>query len=113
MKGLGTDEDALIEIIGTRSAQRLTEVKERYKEVHGNELEDDIKGETSGDFCKLLVSLLQCNRDDSHHVDHDKVKEDTVELVDAGEGSWGTDESVFNKILAIRSPKHIKAVMNE
>lgn len=32
MKGLGTDEDALIEIVGTRSNQRLKEIKARYHE---------------------------------------------------------------------------------
>jgi hypothetical protein len=61
----------------------------------------------------MLVSLLQCNRDESDEVDMELVKQDALELHEAGEGSWGTDESVFNRILVRRSKRHMKALVQE
>lgn len=62
IKGLGTDEDCLIEIIGTRPGWFLKKVKEKYLEKYKVELEKDVIGDTSGIFQKLLVALLQCSR---------------------------------------------------
>ena len=59
MKGLGTDEDSLIEIIASRPNWMLKQIKEEYKKKYGKELEKDIISETSGDLKRLLVSLLQ------------------------------------------------------
>jgi len=111
MKGMGTDEDTLIEIIGTRDNKRLTDIKQRYKVLYKSQLEDDVKSETSGNLQKMLVALLQCKRSEEHHVDHDLVKQDSQALFDAGEGSWGTDESEFNRILVLRSRDHIKSII--
>ena len=63
MKGLGTDEDTLIEIIGTRPNSILKKIIERYsKLIEGRDLISDVKGDTSGSFRKLLVSILQTQR---------------------------------------------------
>lgn len=110
MKGMGTDEDALIEIIGSRSNDRLQQVKEFFKEKYKKDLEAEVKDETSGKFEKLLVALLQCNRDESTDVDWSKVQKDSKELYDAGEGKWGTDESVFIRIFSLRSVEHLRAL---
>ena len=110
MKGAGTNEDTLIEIIGTRSNTRLKEIKEAFKVQSGNTLEGSIKDETSGDLQKLLISLIQCNRSENVNPDEKKAMDDAKELYQAGEGKWGTDESVFNKIFALRSPCEIGAI---
>lgn len=110
MKGGGTDEDAIIEILASRNNDRLAAIKDKYKEKYGSELEDDIKSECSSDLCRLFVSILACNRDESTDVDDDKVKEDAETLYNAGEGQWGTDESEFNRIFTLRSPSHILAL---
>ena len=69
IQGLGTDEDCLIEIIGTRESSFLKKVKEKYFEKYKVELETDIIGDTSGIFQKLLVALLQCCRRKNKKVD--------------------------------------------
>jgi hypothetical protein len=113
MKGSGTDEDALVEILCTRSNGDILKIKEAYKLKHKNNLEDDLVSETSGHFKRLLVSLSTGNRSEDTAVDAAKAKKDAQDLYEAGEKKFGTDESVFNMILCSRSPAHIKAIVAE
>ena len=55
--------------------------------VYGKSLESDIKGDTSGHFKRLLVSLLQANRDENQTVDHVQAQEDAKALYEAGKYS--------------------------
>lgn len=80
MVGLGCNTDTLIEIICTRSNKRLGEIKTRYHELYQSDLEKDVQGETGGDLNRLLVSLLQGNRDEGTKVDASKVREDATNL---------------------------------
>ena len=59
MKGLGINEDILIEILVSRDEHRLNQIKAKYKEKYNISLEDAIEDETSGNFKKLLIALLQ------------------------------------------------------
>jgi hypothetical protein len=107
MKGAGTDEDSLIEIIASRPTSQLKAIRDAYKLKYGKSLEDEIASETSGTFKKLLVSLLQANRSENTYPDEHEAKKDAKNLYEAGEGQWGTDESEFNKIFALRSPAEL------
>jgi hypothetical protein len=108
MKGGGTDEETLIEIISSRSNSRLKEIKTRYEALYKVDLEAEVADETGGDLKRLLVSLLQCNRSEDTDIDQVKLGKDLADLYEAGEGSWGTDESVFNKIFTLRSPVELR-----
>ena len=103
MKGLGTDEDTLIEIIGSRTNSQLKAIIARYKELYKEDLEAQVKSETSGDLQNLLISLLQCNRNETKHIDELALDKEVQALYDAGEGQWGTDESIFNRIFTTKS----------
>ena len=61
--------------------------------MHNKDLEKDVKGDTSGNFKKILVSQIQGNRDESPTYDLTAAQKDAKALYDAGEGKWGTDES--------------------
>ena len=99
MKGMGTDEGTLIEIIASRANWSLKQIKEQYKIKYGKELEDVIKKETTGDLQRLLISLLQCNRSENTHINQSDCEAKVKELFDAGEAKWGTDSEVYNKYL--------------
>ncbi|XP_041032107.1 annexin A4-like [Carcharodon carcharias] len=113
IKGAGTDEQCLIEILASRSNAEIHSINSAYKAEFKKTLEQDIKSDTSGHFERLLVSLVQGNRDESQHVDITLVKKDAQDLYNAGEGRMGTDESKFNAILCARNRSHLKAVFEE
>jgi len=113
IKGAGTDEDCLIEIFTTRSNADLHEIREHYKRLYKNELEKDVVGDTSGDFKRLCVSLLNGNRDESPNIDQAAAARDAQLLYQAGEGKWGTDEEIFNQIFNARSHAQLRAIFDE
>lgn len=110
MKGAGTDEDTLIEIIASRPNWLLKQIKDKYQEKYKKSLEDAVAGEVGGDLKRLLTSLLQCNRSENAHPNDAECQKKAKELFDAGEGKWGTDESVFNKIFTLSSPMELALI---
>ena len=59
MKGFGTDDQALIYILVSRSEIDLAAIKEKYKMLYGKSLIDAVKGDLSGDYEKIFVELLK------------------------------------------------------
>ncbi|CAF4979384.1 unnamed protein product, partial [Rotaria socialis] len=110
VKGIGTDEEALIEILASRSNKRLKAINENYQTLFNRALEKDIVGDTSGYLKKLLVALSQGKRPESNDVNQDEAENDAKTLFEAGEKKWGTDESKFLEILCNRSNAHLKGV---
>ena len=96
MKGIGTDEKLIIEIIGNRSNSQRLKIKDIFKTLYGRDLVDDLKSETSGNFQKLLVALLL-----------GPVEFDCIEIRKAIQG-LGTDNSTLIEILTSRSNKRLK-----
>uniref|UniRef100_A0A8C5HDK9 Annexin n=1 Tax=Gouania willdenowi TaxID=441366 RepID=A0A8C5HDK9_GOUWI len=113
IKGAGTDEACLIEILSSRSNAEIKEINRIYKAEYKKSLEDAIVSDTSGHFRRLLVSLAQGNRDEREHVDISLAKQDAQALYAAGEKKLGTDESKFNAILCARSKAHLRTVFLE
>ncbi|KAG0728545.1 Annexin-B12 [Chionoecetes opilio] len=58
LAGPGTDDKALIRILVSRSEIDLEGIKERYKELYGRELSDDVKDDTRGEYQKLLLAII-------------------------------------------------------
>ncbi|XP_054466607.1 annexin A1a [Anoplopoma fimbria] len=108
MKGLGTEEDVLIEILASRTNPEILDIKEAYKEDYKKDLEADIKGDTSGDFRVALLELCKATRTDG--VCDQMVDSDARALYEAGEGRKGHNCSVFIEILATRSALHLRKV---
>jgi annexin A7/11 len=113
MKGAGTTDSTLIEIIGTRDVETLKEIQTRFKFLYKDSLEYWIKDETSGDFKRMLISLLACGRSNNKDLNSEKLQKDVKDLYDAGEGKSGTDEEVFNKILSLRSPDELRYICRQ
>ena len=59
MKGLGTRDDDLIRILVSRHEIDLPQIKNEYKKLYSKSLYDHVKSETSGDYQKLLLTLIR------------------------------------------------------
>ena len=113
MKGMGTNEDTLIEIIASRPPHVLKAIIAKFKEKFNRDLEADVKSETSGTLRKLLIALLQCSRSVNTNPNQAQCAQIAQEIYQAGEKKLGTDESVFNKYFCTLSPYELAAVSRE
>ncbi|XP_067832746.1 annexin A13-like [Heptranchias perlo] len=109
MKGVGTHEDVLIEILCTRANSQIKAIKEAYKEMFQSDLTNDVQSDTSGTLRKLLISLLEADRDEGFEVNENLAGQDAKELYEAGENRWGTDELAFNTVLTKRNCVQLRA----
>ena len=113
MKGMGTNEDTLIEIICSRPPQVLKAVIAKFKQKYNRDLEADVKSETSGTVRKLLIALLQCGRSSNTNPNPVQCAQIAQEIYSAGEKKLGTDESIFNKYFCTLSPYELASVSRE
>uniref|UniRef100_A0A8C1RKK6 Annexin n=1 Tax=Cyprinus carpio TaxID=7962 RepID=A0A8C1RKK6_CYPCA len=105
IKGAGTDEKVLIEILASRLPNEVNQIKSLYKQEHNDDLEEDVTGDTGGNFRRMLVVLLQVRKD--------LIQSDAQALLAAGEQKYGTDEGQFITILGNRSNAHLRRVFDE
>jgi hypothetical protein len=99
----GTDEEALIEILATRSPQDIEQIKLRYAEMYpGRNVISDIEGDTSGNFRKILVALLKANRPANSQSDMEECEKCAKLLHEATERKK-VDADVFTKIFTEKS----------
>uniref|UniRef100_A0A8C6YVW6 Annexin n=1 Tax=Nothoprocta perdicaria TaxID=30464 RepID=A0A8C6YVW6_NOTPE len=95
MKGLGTDEDTLIEIMASRNNKEIREASRYYKE--GNLEKEKI--------------LMLCSTDP--YVNDELADNDARALYEAGEKRKGTDINVFVTLLTTRSYPHLRRVFQK
>ncbi|XP_067899155.1 annexin A6 [Heterodontus francisci] len=112
IQGIGTDERALIEILTTKTNQEIRAINEAYKEAYHKSLEDDLSSDTSGHFRRLLISLIQGNREEGE-ADLTRAIEDAKELCGSTDEDSGSMESKFISILCMRSYPHLRRVFQD
>ena len=110
MKGIGTSEGILIEILGTRNNQEIQMIKDAFQRAYGKSLEQWVHKETSGHFRKLLISIIQCGRSMNTVPNPAICQSDAQALYQAGEGRWGTDEATFVRIFTQRSAAELDMI---
>lgn len=54
-QGWGTDEKAIIEVLGRRNASQRKMIRETYHQLYNKSLIDDLNSELSGDFRKAVI----------------------------------------------------------
>ncbi|XP_047435085.1 annexin A5b [Mugil cephalus] len=110
IKGAGTNEKVLVEILASRTPEQVKDIVAAYKKEYDDDLEKDICGDTSGHFQRLLVILLQGNRQKG--IQEGTIDSDAQALFKAGEEKFGTDEQAFVTILGNRSAEHLRKVFD-
>eukprot|EP01139_Manchomonas_bermudensis_P011185 Amastigsp_a342308_26.p2 type:complete len:373 gc:universal Amastigsp_a342308_26:1214-96(-) len=64
LKGIGSDESVLVDVIVARDTDHLELVKAEYKKTYGKELLKAVQGDVSGHFGAMLTGLLSIPRRD-------------------------------------------------
>lgn len=95
MKGLGTDEHAIIDILTNRSNKQRQTIMEVYNAEFDRDLIDDLRGELGGNFEEVIIALMRPMEDFM-----------CKELHKAMEG-MGTDEGTLVEILCSKSNEEI------
>ena len=113
MKGIGSDKDIITEVLCFRNPERINQIKEKFQEKYGKDLVAEIKSETSGDYQKIVLKLLEGDRTQDGKADMEKCSGIADELYKAGEGKIGTDESIFIKYFTSLSPNELLIVCKE
>uniref|UniRef100_A0A673WLP6 Annexin n=1 Tax=Salmo trutta TaxID=8032 RepID=A0A673WLP6_SALTR len=99
MKGAGTEEAALIDILASRTNAEIRAITAAYIKDYEKNLEEDIDGDTSGMFQRVLVSFT--------------FAVGFQDIYEAGEARWGTDEVKFLTVLCVRNRNHLLQVFKE
>lgn len=99
MKGFGTNEKALNEVIAPKSTAEMQEIRKQFTVNFKRDLIKDLKSETSGNYEDILVALTM-----------DTPEYDAYLVRKACKG-LGTNEALLSEVLATRSPEDIKLMI--
>lgn len=100
MKGFGTDENKLIQILGSMGPLEVNSVKMAFNQRHRRDLMKDVHSETSGYFREGLEAIIRGPMDQDCHTLHESIK------------GLGTKESAMNEVLLARSNADLNAIKN-
>jgi len=112
MKGAGTDEETLVEIVCSRNRLEVAQIADAYLEAYGHTLVCDIKDDTSGPLTRLLTLMIKGIRDE-RSVDVTVAAQQAETLYQAGEAKLGTDEDAFVEILANANQRQAYLIFEE
>lgn len=98
--GLGTDEQALIDTLGSRTTTERSLIAYRYNEKYGKDLKDALKSETSGDFGFLLQILAL------------PAPEAETKIIRKATKGMGTNEKLLWSVICGRSNEEIQILKN-
>lgn len=99
MKGFGTDEKALIQVLAPLDPLQMAAVRSTYANHINRDLYKDVKSETSGYFRQGLLAVID-----------GPLMHDVASVRDAVEGV-GTKEWLLNDVLLGRSNADLSAIM--
>jgi len=124
LTGFTTDEDALVEILCTKTNKEMTQLIESYDKLYNRPLVEHLCSGTGGYFRRLLIMIVTGSRDQSNVVDPILVEEHAAALDDIGKGYPVADnigkinpltveEDVYSRILSHDNFALLRKVFDE
>lgn len=96
MKGFGTNEDTIIEILTHRTNAQRQAIKTAFNHEYGRDLIDDLKSELGGKFEDVIVGLML------------STNEYLCKQIHNAMDGMGTEESSLVEILCTKSNEEVK-----
>lgn len=111
IKGLGTSDRILIEVLTSRRPDHIKQVHETFNKLNEQHLVDWLRGDTSGNYQAYLLALASGNREKPEKALDDALVDDDVKrLFNTGEGVSGTVEETWVEIFSQRNGFHLRTV---
>ena len=111
LKGAGTNEELLNDILIGRSNADMNAIKQTYQRTYRRSLEQDVRDDLSAKTERMFSMILSASRqEDSAPVIPQSVDADVSEIHRATEAKVGTDQLTVCSILTNRSDGQIRAI---
>lgn len=112
IKGLGTKESALNDVLLARSNADMNAIKQHYQHMYRKSLESDVKGDLSMKTERMFDMVMSARRaEESAPVIPQQTEQDIKDMYSATEGKTGTDQMTVCSILTSRSNGQIRAIV--
>ena len=111
MKGIGSNKEVISEVLSFGSADDIKAMKAKFQEKYKNDLVAEVKSETSGDYQKIVLALLDGNRGTNSSPDVQSCANIAKEIFELGDGKG--DLSVFVKYFPTLSKDELLIVCKE
>eukprot|EP00904_Undaria_pinnatifida_P009673 jgi/Undpi1/5836/HiC_scaffold_2.g01110.m1 len=108
-KGLGTNEDVLIDLVNMVSNAQMAAIKQKWEAKNNKSMLDCLHSELSGNARKLMIMLLLGKKSESKDSDASLAVQQAAALHGA-RGLIGTDHDTFLEILGGESRAQIQAI---
>ncbi|XP_004640312.1 annexin A10 [Octodon degus] len=106
MKGAGTDENCLIDILASRTNGEILQMREAYYLQYSTNLQEDIYSDTSGHFRDTLMNLVQGSRQEGYG-DPAMAAQDAMVLWEACQQKTGEHKTMLQMILCNKSAQQL------
>ena len=111
LKGAGTNEDLLNDVLIGRSNADMRAIKDAYQHTYHRSLESDVRADLSMKTERMFMMMLGANRaEDSAPVVPQSIDSDVAELHRATEGRRGAEQLTVCSILTSRNDAQVRAI---